>query len=453
MLTPSIWQILGCAIVVTVILGCFKLGYTHWKSSTLPEKERIEQEMQRQMSHRRRAGSDVPFGIRAIESGIEVEGVWISRPTTPDGTGDSAVASSKYDQGPRKDFIIDIESQVSFMSSTLDRPSSAGRPSDGTSRDSSLDSNMSKPGRSNHPPLAYSKYTGNPALQGSVTDTLERLDAVYRTSGPKTDSSMVEERLGSSGSSDKSGTDSALVSASAPRLLNRERSRQQSADLDLRRMSQAAETGQLTPRVRRENSHDYFCPSRKQSPPPPTGRQDSPNSKSPLGVWPSRIDNLPPALRRSSLPDVLPFTQFCLTAPASPLSRPASPASSINSIGSSSSSSRPSTGERGRSLPLAPPVARTTVVQQASPPRSSFEKRDSTILRGHGTGFEILQPGTHFKLQSGTHSTHTPDPTQRNAPPISLLNSADQNRRKLQKKRRPSIELDRSSWEGRSSIT
>lgn len=62
-LTGSIGQILGCAIVVTVFLGCSKLGYTHWKSSTLPEKERIEQALQRQMSQRRRAGSDVPFGM------------------------------------------------------------------------------------------------------------------------------------------------------------------------------------------------------------------------------------------------------------------------------------------------------------------------------------------------------------------------------------------------------
>lgn len=457
----SRWQVLGCAIVVTVFLACAKLGHTRWKSTTPSEKERIEQAVQRQMSERRRAGSEVPFGIRAIESGIEVEGVWISRPNSPEGTREPSIASSKWDHGPRKDFIIDIESQKSATNydsgAALDRAVSAERPSSSrTSRDSSPDFNMSKTARGRHPPLAYSRYTGNPALQqGSAMGTLEGLEAIYRASGPMQavgvfDSGMLEERLGSSGSSNKSGTDSESISASAPRLLNSQRTRQQSADLDLRRLSQAAETGQLTPRTRRgyavnnhENGPDYFHSPRTQSPPPPKTGRDSPTA-----LWSSHIDNLPPAVRKSSLPDVTPFTQFCLTAPVSPLSRPASPASSISSIGSSSSISRPSDREQSsrHNLPLAAP----TPAKQTPPPRSSFERRDSTILRGHGTGFEILQPGTF-----------STDPNPRNAPPISLhnnssartrSNSADGTRRKLQKKRRPSIESNASSREGDSSI-
>ena len=39
--------------------------------------------MQRVGSSRRHKGPEVPFGIRAIESGIEVDGVWISRSNTP----------------------------------------------------------------------------------------------------------------------------------------------------------------------------------------------------------------------------------------------------------------------------------------------------------------------------------------------------------------------------------
>lgn len=459
----STWQILGCAIVVTVILGCAKLGYTHWKSSTLPEKERIEQAMQRQMSQRRRAGSDVPFGIRAIESGIEIEGVWISRPNTPDGTRETSVASSKWDYGPRKDFIIDIESQEiapnhGGAGSGSDRPSS-----NRTSRASSPDINISKPPKSKHPPLAYSKYTGNPALQqGSVAGTLEGLDAIYRASGPMDamgvfEVNAAEESFGSSESSNKSGTDSESISASAPRLLNSQRTRQQSADLDLRRMSQAAETGQLTPRVRREHG-DYFCPPREQSPPPVlNGDQCSPPSTSPSArspnsnIWASQIDRLPPAVRKTSLPDVTPFTKFCLTAPASPLTRPASPVSSISSI-NSDSSSRPSAGEP-KKLPPAQTLAVTPPLTQiAPPPRSSFDTHDSMVLRGHGTGFEILQPGTLFP-------SHTTDRKQRNAPPVSLLNGAlprsdstDHPRRKLIKKRRPSADSDTSSREGGSSI-
>ena len=46
-------------------------------------KEAHRQEMQRVGSTRRHKGPEVPFGIRAIESGIEVDGVWISRSNTP----------------------------------------------------------------------------------------------------------------------------------------------------------------------------------------------------------------------------------------------------------------------------------------------------------------------------------------------------------------------------------
>lgn len=30
--------------------------------------------------------NDIPFGVRALESGVEVEGIWISRTNTPDGS-------------------------------------------------------------------------------------------------------------------------------------------------------------------------------------------------------------------------------------------------------------------------------------------------------------------------------------------------------------------------------
>ena len=39
--------------------------------------------MQHTEGARQRKGREIPFGIRAIESGIEVDGVWISRSNTP----------------------------------------------------------------------------------------------------------------------------------------------------------------------------------------------------------------------------------------------------------------------------------------------------------------------------------------------------------------------------------
>jgi hypothetical protein len=52
---------------------------------------------------------DIPFGIRAIESGIEVDGVWISRTNTP--AGSSAASSINLSRG-RTNSQLEIPSQA-----------------------------------------------------------------------------------------------------------------------------------------------------------------------------------------------------------------------------------------------------------------------------------------------------------------------------------------------------
>ena len=68
-------------------LGCVKLVYNHWRLrkyiAVAASKREQTQEIKRVASVKRRKGQDVPFGIRAIESGIEVDGVWISKSNTP----------------------------------------------------------------------------------------------------------------------------------------------------------------------------------------------------------------------------------------------------------------------------------------------------------------------------------------------------------------------------------
>lgn len=49
-------------------------------------------------SIKRRKGKEIPFGIRAIESGIEVDGVWISRPNTPTQSSPEITASSRINE-------------------------------------------------------------------------------------------------------------------------------------------------------------------------------------------------------------------------------------------------------------------------------------------------------------------------------------------------------------------
>lgn len=81
-----------------------KLAHTHWKlrKYTALAKTKAAQKaeaIQRQPSavRRKKEGNDVPFGIRAIESGIEVDGVWISRSNTPANStpGSPALSATK----------------------------------------------------------------------------------------------------------------------------------------------------------------------------------------------------------------------------------------------------------------------------------------------------------------------------------------------------------------------
>ncbi|TKA69012.1 hypothetical protein B0A55_09138 [Friedmanniomyces simplex] len=470
-----LFGVLACAIVVTILLGASKLVYTHWrlrKYTAVAEKEKKEQAIQRQMSQRRRL-DEVPFGIRALESGIETEGVWVSRPNTPEGhSRESSAGSLALKQYPRSNEEVDIEKQIprippkarsrspaipgTRLSAHFGRAVSEERVTTShASRDSSPNAAIIKGARSRHPPLSFAKYSNTPyAHRYSSTQTsLESLEAAQRASVEAIRWASTSIQLDSpSNSTDSSHSSHDLepISASAPRLFTqptpRPRPRQQSVDFDLmqtHRLSQAAETGQLTPRVRRPGQSrdssvasipasqrgDYFG-DRHRYPYTPSSGGSSPTN--PFST--PKIDALPAAVRRSSMPDVTPFAQFCQTAPSSP--RPGSQ----DTIGSIYRIlSYISTGTRPESKPV-------------ETKRISFEKRASTVVRGHGTGFEILAPGS---LNPALPVDEHPMQRQRAPPPISLHNSYRSRSRsssagsgpgrRLQKKRRQSFDSTGSS--------
>ncbi|KAF7550297.1 hypothetical protein G7046_g8064 [Stylonectria norvegica] len=83
-LSWELWQemtfVLACCIVLVFVIGFVKLW---WTNRVLRRLELIDEE-------KRARVSTMSHCVRAIQSGIEVEGIWISRPNTPD---DSQVAS------------------------------------------------------------------------------------------------------------------------------------------------------------------------------------------------------------------------------------------------------------------------------------------------------------------------------------------------------------------------
>lgn len=83
---------------MTILAGCLKLVYKHHrlrKHTAYAAKTKYEQQQTQVTSITRRGRKqDIPFGVRAIESGIEVEGVWISRSNTPSGSRQASPQSS-----------------------------------------------------------------------------------------------------------------------------------------------------------------------------------------------------------------------------------------------------------------------------------------------------------------------------------------------------------------------
>ncbi|CAD6446566.1 0eb092ce-9d13-44e1-a718-21f45db657f0 [Sclerotinia trifoliorum] len=88
----QLWEkmtfVLGCAIVAVFCVGYIKLL---WTNRIVARQEILDEEKRIKIQELRQSGqfvetskdSDVPFGVRAIQSGIQVDGIWISGTNTP----------------------------------------------------------------------------------------------------------------------------------------------------------------------------------------------------------------------------------------------------------------------------------------------------------------------------------------------------------------------------------
>jgi hypothetical protein len=73
---------------------------------------------------------EIPFGVKAIESGVEVEGVWISRSNTPVPSG-----SNSFNNSPATSARASIASSI-ILNDTFQLPDSASSQSDKSRRHS-----------------------------------------------------------------------------------------------------------------------------------------------------------------------------------------------------------------------------------------------------------------------------------------------------------------------------
>ncbi|KAI0404504.1 hypothetical protein F4802DRAFT_615610 [Xylaria palmicola] len=105
----ELWEqltfVLAAGIVLVFFIGWVKLWWMQRllkKHALLDEEKRVRQRELRKSGLPAGRRIDIPFGVRAIQSGVEVEGIWISRPVTPMEPRNSSKASST---------TLDIESE------------------------------------------------------------------------------------------------------------------------------------------------------------------------------------------------------------------------------------------------------------------------------------------------------------------------------------------------------
>lgn len=307
----ALWQkmtfVLGCGIVVTIFVGFCKLWYDRSKirkySKVDKGKQAATPEMLEsqpvQQVHAEEMKDDIPFGVRAIESGIEVDGVWISRTNTPVGSSRASIVSENRLPRSFNNSALELP-QMSYASSrgssaapsSFDRAVSAERLPTNDSRSGSPPNQVysSRPG-----PLSARYSQSNLTRNSAALQNLEQA-----RSGPPSprNGHSVESSSSSKKSSRRTSDESDYMAISQDiRAYETAYIRPASGlnpidprtDLDLlqsHRMSHVAETGQLTPRVRKpgnsgewasvadsqvatHNGVNYFMPQKTPSPPLP----------------------------------------------------------------------------------------------------------------------------------------------------------------------------------------
>lgn len=118
--------------------------------------------------------NDIPFGIRAIESGIEVDGVWISRSNTPVGSSRTSLSDLKLPRS-HNNSQIELPQPVVTSSRTSSKAPSSFDMAVGAERVHTNDSRGNSPNRA-RPPVSMNRYSHN------MSKTLQALEGGH--SGP-----------------------------------------------------------------------------------------------------------------------------------------------------------------------------------------------------------------------------------------------------------------------------
>ncbi|KAK3061846.1 hypothetical protein LTS18_005323 [Coniosporium uncinatum] len=479
----ALWQqmtfVLACSIVLVIGAGWLKVWHSHWRIKKYEELEKagagdVEAAVMVQRRMMDEEKDQVPFGIKALYSGIEVEGVWISRTNTPapgspvsspatallggaSGSGSHAHAKSLSNGAD----IPRLEMPQPVMSPFKNaRPNSRGphnfKPSSVTGERYTREASSSF--------LGASLLSDESSLHAGPSTYTGSYQQLIRPSSPSDNTSRVESspemhdrkssdgswsfsttadptsRKSSSGSDKTKASNSPIPSVNTRSLTDSSLVKPQACigrfvdkrtDLDLlqtHRLSHVAETGQLTPRVRKPGNsgewasiaqsngkapaQDYFAVPRRSSPSPLGDMPENPFA-TPTGSAGPFATPLPDRSSSYSKSQTMPLLEH-QTPPTSPpeytLSRRYEPSSLDLDFSSPRPLSEPNILNK---VQQAQAQAQKTVheqqqqeqqqqeqqqQEQQQQQRMSFQRPrysgDLEVLRTVNQGFQILRPGT-----------------------------------------------------------
>ncbi|KAF1953370.1 hypothetical protein CC80DRAFT_147476 [Byssothecium circinans] len=406
----ELWQqmtfVLACGIVATILLGLCKLRYDTVRMRKYTKVDKGKKVQTPEMLEAQTVvpkGEDIPFGIRAIESGIEIDGVWISRSNTPAGSSASSISRVELPRSynnsqlelPMAQGIQGSSRASSRAPSSFDLATNAERIRTDDSRDASPPSgdkcvNCGHHNAARNSVALHTLEGSQPHGSAPPSSRRQRTDNQITTSNRSGNSSAKSSPRTSDESEEYRAFPEGLPypaayiaerHASYPPVTVDPRT-----DLDLlqsHRMSHVAETGQLTPRVRRPgnsgewasatdrrtpseiataNGVDYFVPQQKTpSPPPPTG---APTNDAPVrSVSGPTQDSHASNQAKQAVPLLETYTPRPFYLPD--VYQPRGPAHQFSYD----------------EMPIEVPTQQNNA-------------RDTQVLRKVNSGFEILRPGT-----------------------------------------------------------
>ncbi|KAK0672856.1 hypothetical protein QBC41DRAFT_242689 [Cercophora samala] len=192
----ELWQqmtfILAMGIVAVFCAGLIKLW---WNNRLVRKQELLDEEKRLRVEEMRRSGlgmkrtNDIPFGVRAIQGGVEVDGIWISRPTSQDDPATAKPVSSSSTESSQSSAPPPV-SQFSLESQRPLLPTLGGLDED-TLR--SLEGREPRQPHDTYIPTSSRPVPRRPSQQSSASSLGE--SASIRSGSGKSNSSSLNSRV------------------------------------------------------------------------------------------------------------------------------------------------------------------------------------------------------------------------------------------------------------------